>query len=295
MQYPLIRLTQREVGNADLRFADNRDDLQSRQVLFCQSGQMVIQVNRRCFDRARCDQFEQHQVFVHRNFILGQSQFSQRARCRRKRHLIMTNEFDEMLVRCAKDAKLHEIALKLHPVCRPLFSRITGTLTFQQLGDLLEVDAIARQAKCFGFQESANLKTLSDRLRRQRTYNPVRTRCLGDDAALMQSAEHVADDSSADSIIVAELRLDNTKFTKNQTGGDGGFHFFVDDFPKTSILKRGVNFIGDTQTELADVASNWLRRRSGAADQVAASVETVNKLLLLQDSQRGLNRRPTRT
>src|ERR1700722_15803485 len=188
----------------------------------------------------------------------------------------MTNEFPEMLVRCAEDAEFHEISLKLHPVCRTLFGRVAGTLTFQQLSDLLEVDAIAREAKRFGFQQSPNLKTLSNRLRRQGLHNPVRTRGLGDDAALMQAAEHVADDGAAHSIIVAELGLDNAKFAKNQTGGDRGFYLFVDDFPEPSILQRGVNFVGDAQTELADVASNCRHRHFGATDQIAAPAKTAN-------------------
>src|ERR1700733_2782550 len=110
-----------------------------------------------------------------------------------------------MLVRCAKDAELHEVALKLHPVRRAVLGGVAGALAFQQLSDLLEVDAIAREAKRFGFQEPSNLKTLSNRFRRQRTYSPVRTRGLGDDAALMQSAEYVAHDRSANSVIVTEL------------------------------------------------------------------------------------------
>jgi hypothetical protein len=50
---------------------------------------------------------------------------------------------------------------------------------FQQLSDFLKVDAIASQAKRFGLQELSNLETLSSRLRRQGTYNPVKTRGLG--------------------------------------------------------------------------------------------------------------------
>jgi len=73
-QYPLIRLPRDEIGNADLRFADDRDNLQPRQVLLCQRGQVIAQVDRRCIDRARCNQFEQHKVFADCNFILGQSQ-----------------------------------------------------------------------------------------------------------------------------------------------------------------------------------------------------------------------------
>src|ERR1700677_1708345 len=206
----------------------------------------------------------------------------------------MTNEFHEMLVRCAKDAEFHEIPLKPHPVGRALFGRVAGTFTLQRLSDLLEIDAIASQAKRFGLQESPNLKTLSNRFRGQGTHNPVGTRGLGDYATLMQSAEDVADDGSADAIIVTEFRLDNAKFAKNQAGGDGRFHFFVDDLPKTPILERGVNFVRDAQTELADVVPNWRRRRSGATDQIAAPVETVNQLFLFQDSQRGLHRRSTR-
>src|SRR3979411_2802402 len=110
----------------------------------------------------------------------------------------------------------------------------------------------------------------------------------------MQSTEHVADNGSADSIIVAQLRLDDAKFAKNQTGGDGGFHFLVDDLPQPWSWECGVNFGGNAQTERADVASNRRDRRSGATDQIAAPAKTPNKLFLLQDSQRGLHRRPAR-
>src|SRR5882724_12650942 len=188
----------------------------------------------------------------------------------------MTNEIDEMLVRRAKDAEFHEISLKLHPVRRAMGGRVAESLAFQQLRNFLEVDAIASQAKRFGLQELSNLKTLSNRLRRQRTYNPVRTRGLGYQTALMQPTEHVADDGSADSIIVAKLRLDNAKFAKNQTSGDGGFHLFVDNLPKTSILKRGIDFVGDAQTERADVAANWRHRCAGTTDQIAAPAKTAN-------------------
>src|SRR5882757_2995512 len=57
-QYSSIRLARGEIGHADLRFADDRDDLQPRQVLLCQSGQVIAQVDRRRIDRARRNQFE---------------------------------------------------------------------------------------------------------------------------------------------------------------------------------------------------------------------------------------------
>src|SRR3984957_18025274 len=110
----------------------------------------------------------------------------------------------------------------------------------------------------------------------------------------MQSAEHVADDSSADPIIVAELRLDDTKFAKNQAGGDGGFHLFVDDLPKASILERGVDFVGNAQTELADFAPSPRHRGAAAAARTASSAKSADQLFLLQDSQGGLHRRPAR-
>src|SRR5882757_63601 len=188
----------------------------------------------------------------------------------------MTNEIDEMLVRRAKDTEFHEISLKLHPVCRAVCSRVPDPLAFQQLGDFLEIDAVASHAKRFRLQQLSNLETLSNRLRRQRTCNPVRTWGLGYQTTLMQPTEDVADDGTADSIIVTKLRLDNTKFAKNQTSADGGFHLFVDNLPKTSILKRGIDFVGDAQTERADVAANWRHRRSGATDQIAAPAKTAN-------------------
>src|SRR5258708_32935746 len=204
----------------------------------------------------------------------------------------MTNEIDEMLVRRAKDAEFHKISLKLHPVRRPMGSRVADSLAFQQLSNFLEVDAIASQAKRFGLQELSNLKTLSNRFRRQRTSNPVRTRGLGYQTALMQPTENVADDGSADSILVAKLRLDNTKFAKNQTSGDGGFHLFIDNLPKTPILKRGIDFLGDAQTELANVTANWRHRRAGPPDQIAAPPKTATYLFLLHDSQLPLHRCP---
>src|SRR5882724_8768680 len=175
-----------------------------------------------------------------------------------------------------KDTEFHEIPLELHPVRCAVCSRVADSLAFQQLSDFLEVDAIASQAKRFGLQELSNLKTLSNRFRRQRTCNPVRTRGLGYQTALMQPTENVADDGSADSIIVTKLRLDNTKFAKNQTSADGGFHLFVDNLPKTSILKRGIDFVGDAQTERADVAANWRHRCAGTTDQIAAPAKTAN-------------------
>src|SRR3979490_2502813 len=111
----------------------------------------------------------------------------------------MTNEIDEMLVRRAKDTEFHEISLKLHPVCRAVGSRIPDALAFEQSGDFLEVDAVASQTKRFRLQQLANLKTLSNRLRRQRTCNPVRTRGLGYQTTLMQPTEDVADNGTADS------------------------------------------------------------------------------------------------
>ena len=143
----------------------------------------------------------------------------------------MANEIDEMLVRRAKDAEFHEISFELHPVRCAMRGGVADSFAFQQLTDLLKVDAIASQAKRLGLQQLSNLKSLPDRFRRQRTCNPVGTRGLGDQTAFMQPTEDVADDGSADSVIVTELRLDNAEFSKNQTSGDGGFDLFVDNLP----------------------------------------------------------------
>ena len=72
-----------------------------------------------------------------RDFVLGQPELGQRARSGGERQPIMTNELDEMWVGRAKDAKFHQIAVELGPVCRVLSRRVAVSFAFQQLSAIL--------------------------------------------------------------------------------------------------------------------------------------------------------------
>ena len=105
---------------------------------------MAAPISCGCIDCTAADQFEQFQILGDRNLILRQAQFGEGARRRRKRHLILANDIDQMRIRSLKNARFHQYAVEPCPIYSP---GIAASLLPQQPFNRLEVDPVAGKAQ----------------------------------------------------------------------------------------------------------------------------------------------------
>jgi len=84
----------------------------------------------------------------------------------------------------------------------------------------------------------------------------VGTLVLPDQAAFLQAAQHVSNDSSADLEMVGQFRFDDAVLPEHQAAGDIILDDIIDSLPGRATLQSLVGFLRDNQAECLDVRAD---------------------------------------